>query len=266
MSRQSGAHPRGALVGPGDPSPRRAPGLAPGVLALHGFGGTPLEVEIAVSAARAVGRRAFAPLLPGHGTHATELARTRWADWASAAELALDEVAPERERAVVVGLSMGALLAIHLAASRPDRVAGVALLAAATRLAAPFPSLALAAVDRLRLPDFAVPKAGADLGDPEARRTHTTYETQPVHAAISVRAAGPRARSRLPGIRAPLLVLHGARDRVCPVANAAEIARLAGSPDVRVRIFPRSRHILTRDVERAAVAEELREFVERCDA
>lgn len=263
MSSWGDSAGRGALIGPGDPSPRRVDGAAPAVLALHGFGGTPCEVDLVVEVARSLGRRALAPLLPGHGTHAAELSRTRWADWATAAERALDDVAPRGERAVVVGLSLGSLLAIHLASSRPERTLAVALLAPATRLATPFPSLALAAVEALGLPDFAVRKAGADLADPEARRTHTTYETQPVHAAISVRAAGARARSRLPGVRAPLLILHGARDRVCPSHNASEIAGWAGSKDIRVRIFPRSRHILTRDVERDEVAAELRAFLSR---
>jgi fermentation-respiration switch protein FrsA (DUF1100 family) len=43
------------------------------------------------------------------------------------------------------------------------------------------------------------------------------------------------------GLKAPLLVLHGARDRVVPVAMGREIARLAPEPK-RLVIFPNGNH------------------------
>jgi fermentation-respiration switch protein FrsA (DUF1100 family) len=42
-------------------------------------------------------------------------------------------------------------------------------------------------------------------------------------------------------LKAPLLVLHGARDRVVPVAMGREIARLAPEPK-RLVIFPNGNH------------------------
>jgi carboxylesterase len=257
---------RGALVGPGDPAPIRVTGKDPAVLAIHGFGGTPLEVAVVIEAARELGLRAHAPLLPGHGTHADDLARARWPDWAKAVELALDEVGAKGGPAIVFGLSLGAVLATHLAIHRPARVLGLGLLANALWLRAPFPSWALRAIDTLGLPDFRLPKASADIADPEARRTHLTYGEHPVHAAVEVERAGRRVRALLGQVHVPCLVLHGARDRVCPVANARRVAERLGTRDVRVVVLPRSRHILTRDVERAEVRREIFRFLQRFGA
>jgi carboxylesterase len=256
---------RGELVGPGDPAPIRLEGRAPAVLAIHGFGGTPLEIELVTIVAGRLGRRALAPLLPGHGTHADDLARMRWDDWARAAEAALDEVTAGGEPAVVFGLSLGSLLATHLAVTRAERVRALGLLANAFWLMSPFPAWALAAVDRFRIPDFRMPKVAADIADPEARRTHLTYGQHPVHAAVEVQKAGEMMRRRLPEVRMPTLIVHGERDRVCPAANAARVAARIGSSDVKVVMLPQSRHILTRDIDRARVAAELTTFVQRFD-
>lgn len=252
--------PRDALIGSGDPSTRRVDGKNPGIVAFHGFGGTPREVELVVDVARDLGLAALAPLLPGHGTTARELAGQRWRDFTAAAEQAFDSM-PEGPH-VVAGLSLGSLLAIHLAAHRPERVRGLILIANATWLAPPTNlGLALWSVLPERF-DWAVPKLTSDIADPAARRTHLTYGSQPVRAAIEVFRAGRECRGLLGRVRAPTLILHGARDRVCPVSNAAKVSARLGSVDKRVVIFPRSRHILTRDVERALVRRELLSFVE----
>ncbi len=254
---------RGGLVGPGSPAPRRVGGAAPAVLALHGFGGTPREVDGVVDVAAALGLAAQAPLLPGHGTRVEELAATRFADWLRGAEEAFAALASEHGRVVVVGLSMGSLLAAELALAHPEQTAALGMLANAIALHSPFPSLALRAIDRLGLADFWVPKYGADIADPAARATHLTYDAQPIHAAISVLRAGDALVARLPRIRCPALVLHGARDRVCPASNAARVARRLGSRQLRCRVLPRSRHIITRDLERREVSAELSAWLER---
>lgn len=250
---------RQRLRGEGDPSPRRISGGSPAVLALHGYGGTPREVEVVLEAASTLNLAGSAPLLPGHGTSSLDLARRRWPDWTQAAERAFDELGPGRR--IVAGLSLGSLLAIHLAATRSSEVAGLVLIANATRLSAPT-RWALRLWQHLpeRL-DFAMPKVTSDIADPAARRTHLTYGEQPVRAAAEVQRAGRDCLGLLARVRCPTLILHGARDRVTPVSNASAVERALGGPS-RVVLFPRSRHILTRDLERAAVRRELLAFFE----
>jgi carboxylesterase len=250
----------GGLTGEGDPSPIRIPGRAPAVLALHGFGGTPLEIELVVDVARELGLAAYAPLLPGHGTHVSDLANTRFSDWERAAERAFDELG--QKPVIVAGLSMGSLLAARLAARRSDQTLGLLMLANALWLTAPFPAWALSAIGALKIRDFCVPKPAADIADPVARRTHLTYSAQPVHAAIDLQRAAVGVRADLARVRCPTLIAHGARDRVCPVSNAARALDLIGGGDKRVVVLPRSRHIITRDVERVQLRHEVRGFLD----
>jgi carboxylesterase len=257
----AGTVDRHGLIGTGSPEAIRVEGGAPGVLAFHGYGGTPLEVELVSDVARELGLRALAPLLPGHGTRTSELARCRFDDWAQAAEEAHREIDVATMPPVVAGLSMGSLLAIHLAATRGNRVRALILIANAVRLT-PATSFGLRLMRYLpKRIDFAVPKVTSDIADPAARRRHLTYGEQPVRAALEVLDGGRRAEALLPHVTCPTLILHGVRDRVCPVGNAAIVEARLGSASKRVVLFPRSRHILTRDCERRAVRREIRDFV-----
>jgi pimeloyl-ACP methyl ester carboxylesterase len=167
---------------------------------------------------------------------------------------------------VLVGLSLGSLIATELTLGAPGDVAGLALISSAFWLKSPHPGLTLAAAAALHAPAWYMDKKGPDLGDREAYETHVTYDAQPLHAAFSLQAAGKRLQGELFRIHRPTLILHGARDRVCPVKNAWRVAERLGTNDVKIRIFPKSHHILTRDRERGAVQEELTQFISRFTA
>jgi carboxylesterase len=240
------------------------PGARPSVLALHGFGATPQEVQMVVDMAGELGLRALAPLLPGHGLSVQDLAQTRWLDWRGAAGRALDELLAEGGKAIVVGSSMGSLLALDLAADYPEHVIGIGVLAPAIRLWR-FPSMALAVLCGLGVPDFSLPKSHADIRDPAARRSQVTYAAQPLYAGNEVRLAGRRVSQRLAAIRCPAFVAHGRDDHVCPVANAHRVYAELGTPAwaKELLILPQSYHIITRDVERGLLRTRLQSFVER---
>jgi carboxylesterase len=242
-------------------------GRGPAVLALHGFGATTQEVGMVVDIARNLGLAALAPLLPGHGTSVHDLARTRFADWRGAAQRALLELVRDHGRVIVVGSSMGSLIALDLAADYPE-VVGVGVLGSPIRLRWPYPSLALAAMSFLRIPDFTLRKSGPDLLDPEARRTQVTYSEQPAHAGNDLRLAGQRVEGRLGRVSCPAFVAHGRADRVCPVRNAKIVHTKLGTPagEKELLILERSHHIITRDVERDILRTGLSRFIERVAA
>jgi carboxylesterase len=258
----------GRLVGSGDPAAIRVegePGKG-GLLALHGFAGTPNEVRLLTEVAARLGLTAHAPRLAGHDGDVHNLLKATWDDWVAGAVSALLELADATaHRVVVSGLSMGALLAAHLAAHHPDRVAGLIVLGNATRLRVPSPALVLGLCDLLRplKNGFYVPKAGADIRDPAARSIHMTYDVTPVRSAVEVLRAGRKVRRLLSRVTCPTLVIHGALDQVCPVRNAYRFAQALGTTDVEVAVMPHSGHIVSADVDRVEVARLAEQFVRR---
>ncbi len=114
-----------------DAGPFFLPALAPtsqprGALLLHGFTATPHQLREMGEYLAARGVSVLAPRLAGHASSPRDLARTTWRDWYLSALDGYDMLRPLVESLWVVGLSLGSLLALYLAAQRP--VAGVAAL------------------------------------------------------------------------------------------------------------------------------------------
>lgn len=99
-----------------------------GVLLIHGLTGTPTEMK---QFGKVIARKGFTvacPELAGHCATIEALSATKWHDWYLSIEKAFDALKEECEHVFVAGLSMGALIALLLAAKKGHQVAGVILL------------------------------------------------------------------------------------------------------------------------------------------
>lgn len=106
-----------------------------GVLCIHGFSGGPYEVEpFATYLQQRTSWEIVVPTLPGHGETLSLRGHTH-SEWLMAAELAFRALAKRVDRVIVVGFSMGGLIAIYLA--RRYRVHQLVLLSAALKYVSP---------------------------------------------------------------------------------------------------------------------------------
>jgi carboxylesterase len=208
-----------------------------------------------------------APLLPGHGTTPKDLQSRTFDEWLACARGALAEARAAAERVVVIGFSMGSLVALALASDEETRrdVQALVLLGCAIELSPPLrAAFGLATRTKLRLPDAYMPKPlGPDIRDKTLASSIDAYDRHPVRAAMEVYRAGQRLLPRLSDVTCATLVLHGERDRVCNVRGARDLAALLGTKDVRIRTFPRSGHMLALDYDREEVARDVLSFLDR---
>jgi carboxylesterase len=103
------------------------PGGRQGVLLVHSLGGSPIELKFVAHALGQCGYTVYCPLLPGlaGGTDVSGL--SSWRDWYAALEQAHDELAQHCDTMIVGGVSAGTMLALRLAALRPERIQGLLL-------------------------------------------------------------------------------------------------------------------------------------------
>lgn len=242
-----------------------AGGRAPAVVAFHGFGGTAAELMPTLKAVAAAGFAVDAACLPGHGTRVEELQEQTYDTWLAGARARAMGAVEKHGRVVLLGFSMGSLLAMELASERPPWLVGLVAMGNAITVL-PHTSWPLGIWDwsKQPMPDayFNKPFA-ADLVDPTLMDTVVTYDRHPLRAALEVTRGANRVRPLVPRIDCPTLVLHGRRDRVCSWKNAGWLASHVGTRDVTVRLFERSAHVLACDGEREQVAAEVVRFVER---
>lgn len=255
----------GRLVGTDEARPIARAGKGPCFVAFHGFTGTTSEIRPLAEAVADRGFAVHAPLLPGHGSKPHELQDTTFDHWVEAMAEEVLRAQREHGRFVLCGFSLGSLVAMEIASRRPEGLVGLVLLGNAISLAPPLRA-ALGFVHRRgwRLPDWYVLKLWAsDIRDPEMKKRIASYDRDPLRAALEVYKGGRRVEEKLRAIDVPALVLHGAKDRVCPPGNVRAVAAALGSKDVTTRVFPRSGHLVAADHDRDEVAAEVLRFVER---
>lgn len=231
-----------------------------GALLLHGFAGTPPELRRLGEHLAARGWRCSAPVLPGHGLNPEDLHRTRWRHWAGAVQQAFDELAAECDSVAVAGQSMGGALALHLAAT-DLRVRAVASLATPLWLPG-FLQHLLPVISRVVR--WHTPSSDVDLWDQTAVEELHSYGIRSTTSILELKRLVATVRDELVQVRAPVIVLHGARDRTIEPECAAEIARrLISSAATDLHVYPRSGHAVSVDVDREDINARVTAWFER---
>ena len=210
-----------------------ASGDGPPVLLLHGAGGDHSTFRFLTRALANRGFRALAPDLPGHGASPPPAANTieEMAEVTATLVAALD-----LNQVGIIGYSMGSLVGLELASSRPDLV-GKLMLVATSGTMAVNPGLLEAAEQRSpRAVDMMVDwiHRGADQlgGHPQPgswsrgitrRLLERALRTGTLAVDLRACAAYPGAE-RAPKVTCPTLVLVGAADVMTPPEAGAALA------------------------------------------
>ena len=242
-----------------DPSPFFLKGGPLGVLLIHGFTGSPPEMRLIGDYLHARGCTVSAPLLPGHGTTEQDMNRHKWVDWTAHVETALSDLESQCQTVFVGGLSMGALLTLHLAARHPD-LSGAVLYSPAVKIASRLIYLS----PLLKHVVASRPKSGdSDLTDPQAELRLWSYERNPTHAAHELLKLNARVRRGLPQVKCPLLIVQSTRDRTIKPDSARFTYEHVGTPvkDRELFTLHNSGHCLTVDSEWEFVAQRTHEFL-----
>jgi carboxylesterase len=241
-----------------DPGPFLLEGGPTGVLMIHGFTGAPPELRLLGDDLNARGLTVLAPLLPGHGTRVEDMNRVHWEGWTDHVEAAWSWLAQRCERVFVGGLSMGGLLALHMAALEP-RIEGLLLYAPALRVnnrLLPWAGLAKRVV-------ASRPKGPRNLVDPAADGRIWSYDRDPIGAAEQLYRGQRLVRAVLPSIVCPTLVFHSTLDTTVPMASAQDVLAGLGTDDKQLITLTGSGHCLTADAEWERVAEQSWAFIQR---
>ena len=205
------------------------------VLCLHGLGGTGATMWPIVAACIDAGFTTLAPTLPGHGTAPDDLVGVTWADWVDAARA--------WEADVVIGQSMGAGLALQLAAERRCRAV------VCINPIAPDPDALDGLEWRRRRGQTSVEVGASTVGE-------LAYERLPIEALITM-TEGITAVN-LAAVDQPVLLVTSLNDDVVDPA-ASDVIAAGVTGDVQRLRLRRGGHVATLDserhlVQRAAVA------------
>ena len=228
-----------------------------GVLVLHGFTGNPVSLRPLAAHLAAQGATVTLPRLPGHGTDWRDLQRHTWHDWAREAAAALEGLRDRTRLCVVVGLSMGGTLALHLAQQRPDAVDGLVLINPSVYSGDP----RLRALPLLKWVVSGLPGIGNDIARPGG--DEKPYPTVPLRALHSFVQLQRRVRAGLGDVHAPTLVLTSRQDHVVEPHNSRVVLDGITSSETEQVWLERSFHVATLDHDAPLIEARTAAFVDR---
>src|SRR5256714_3611024 len=231
-----------------------------GVLLLHGFGDTPQTLSLLARRLSKSGYGVFAPLLPGHGRTMDAFRRSRAADWIDAARQSLARVRNRYNTVSVVGLSMGAALAVLLAAESSE-IASLVLIA--PYLGMPM-RLRVAASTHWLWGTFAGElnaRSPRSIHDPMEREKNLAYGAVTGRTLFELSRVVKRARQALPKVTAPTLVILSKEDpRVASSVGDFALNTL-GARDKKLVWTEGAGHIITVDYGRERVFSEVERWL-----
>ncbi|SDF67802.1 alpha/beta hydrolase [Sporolituus thermophilus] len=231
------------------------PGGDYGVLLVHGFTGSPAEMRLAGQYLHDRGYTVLAPRLCGHGTNEREMRLTVWPHWYGAVEDGYHLLRGLCRKVAAVGLSMGGLMVLKLAAEYP--VDKVVSLSAPIYIA----DRRLHLLPAYRLFRRYIPKKRKRYDvDP----IYTVgYDRTPLDCVTSLLALIKHVDKLLPVITAPALVIQSQAEHTVRPESARHIFDRLGSADKQLIWLRRSGHVVTLDVERDEVFAQIDVFLRR---
>jgi len=236
-----------------------------GCVCTHGFTAAPEEMRWLGEYLHAQGLTVYGPRLSGHGTSPAMMRRQHWMNWY---EDVISGVALLRTRCrtvYAVGLSMGGLLSLRVAAA--GLVDGAAILAAP--LYVDVPMMRFASVIKLIRP-YRVPEPGdldARVRDIQRQAGREDYgrvaydDLTPVASVAQLYALMGEVRRHLPEVTVPLLLVYSTADSTVPYDNMRQVAEGVRSTDLVQHTLERSDHVLTQDIERETVYKLVWDFI-----
>lgn len=227
-----------------------------GILLIHGFTGTTNEMRPLGDHLNSTGWTVHAPLLKGHGVTPEQMNVTGWLDWYASVEIGYDKLVQEGcQHILVVGLSMGGLLALKLA--QHHRVLGIVTMS--TPVAVRDRRMFLAKYIQSLYPykKTSGPKAE------HIERHLYSYDRTPMACIASLQHLMENVTLSLERIHQPILIMQSGQDETVLPVSADRIYEQVGSEDRQVRLFPASSHVLTLDVEQEELHDEVEAFYKR---
>lgn len=222
-----------------------------GVLLIHGFTATTVEVRWLADYLHKKGFTVSAPLLPGHGTTPNDLNKRKYSEWIKCVEEAFDSLKKTCSTVIIGGESMGAVLSLYLAEKHPE-IKALLLYSPAIKIST------LKFSKYLKYLRPIIQKNNYD--DIMPWQSYTVY---PLFAASEFSLLQKVVVQNLFHIQQPIIIFHGAYDKTIDT-DSSDIILSSVSSLIKIKhIMPNSGHVILLDKEFIKIADLSWEFIQR---
>ena len=225
-----------------------------GCLLIHGFTGSPAEMRLLGEFLNKQGCTIKGVLLKGHGTTVKDMEQTTWKDWLSSAEVELIDLMHKCDKVVVIGLSMGGIIALKLAEKFDvDAVVSIAAPIKIVNRKVYFARI-------IKYFKKYIPKPEKKF-DNEVKDYCISYDRTPVALIPHLLKLIRITKRRLRKIKSPILIIQSKNDKTVRYESAEYIFKKVGSELKKLVYLKESGHVVTLDLEREKVFNEIKKFL-----
>lgn len=220
-----------------------------GVLLLHGFTATTVEVGKLANLFIKDGFTVSAPLLPGHNTTPKELNTVKYSDWVRCVDSAYQKIRNTCRKVLVCGESMGGVLSLMLAQKYCE-------------IDAVFCFSAALLVGRLRYSKYIMHfQPFLDKNLPEDGLPWQGYTVYPTRAANEFFKLTKQVKRSLSKVISPTLLFQGNFDKTIDRENMEFIFHAIRSPIKQMEWMPASGHVMLLDNELESIYGRIGKFI-----
>jgi carboxylesterase len=224
-----------------------------GLLFLHGFTATTVEVRQTANYFNMLGYTVSGPLLPGHGTMPENLNGIHMEEWLKTASEAYANLWSNTNNVYIFGESMGALLTIYLA-NRNPQIKRIFLFS---------PALI---IDGLWKARFAWPfKSHIYKKNTDDSMLWQGYNVVPLHGAVQLLRLQQLIKKVLPSIKTDTIIFQGKKDKTINLSSSTMVFEQLGSTKKQLIWLEDSTHCILLDRELPIVLDQCLKSIQEDD-
>lgn len=225
-------------------------------LFIHGFTGSPHEIQPLADELRSQGFEVHTPTLAGHAGNRADMKRTAWQDWIAGVESIMQDLHQAGKTVHLVGFSMGALIAAYLAVNYPVRTL--------TLLSTP-----IYYVNKRQMIRTIRETIRHRIRDRKSSTRPHRYAIKiritPIKAVLNFRQLVREVKPWLPQVRVPALILQGEKDDLVEPRSAWHIYHNISSREKNIQFFPESDHMICLGCDQAEINRIVGRFIRAYD-
>lgn len=255
------------------------------VLLIHGITGTPSEMRYVARKLHKAGFTVMCNALPRHCSSLGELKKVKWQEIVDACKRDLTSLKKQYPKVYVCGLSMGALVAVHLAHIDPEGVCGI--IALAPTLFYDGWAISKAKVFMDIFWHIPIIRSSVNIRETWPYGLKDEYMREHMHRFYKNAKADqfdnkvllfgspffPMAclyehsrfvkvvKKEMPAVKTPALILHAREDDMVSIKNAEYLLKKISSYPKSLIALDNSYHMITIDNDKDKVVEEVVKFI-----
>ena len=244
------------------PTYKKCDGADTAVMFIHGFMGSPNQFAGLAETVHDLGCAYMSVLLPGHGCGIDGFVKSNNGVWTQHVQEEIDKIKNDYKRILLVGHSMGGLLALNASTVEGNNIAGVFLIATPLKIYLLNPKAVAQKLRFLRLAkDSEIKKEY--MKSYSLTKSKFFYYPLFVKPAASLMRLMRKTKKRLPEVTAPVYMLHSKSDETVSYKSAALLYDGLCNTKKTAFTLEKSWHVFYTNDEQEAVRAKLIEFIQK---